>query len=191
MPLLGFATYFLIKAIQDQQKGNKEYESAGAVATETIGAIRMTNALNYQGVATNRFKANLGRAQRHGAKQIWKASFSGAGLFASMFVMYAIGLWYGAKLIADSKASAIVKYPPPTGLTDVNDPTWGSHALFARSRCVYTNEPSKNYTGDSLLQCACNLDYSMALLTTSPIADAVTASPPRSEASSIPPRRHV
>ena len=168
VPLLGFATYFLIKAIQDQQKGNKEYESAGAVATETIGAIRMTNALNYQDVATNRFKANLGRAQRHGAKQIWKASFSGAGLFASMFVMYAIGLWYGAKLIADSKASAIVKYPPPTGLTDVNDPTWGSHALFARSKCVYTNEPSKNYTGDSLLQCACNLDYSMALLTTSP-----------------------
>ena len=43
VPLLGFATYFLIKAIQDQQKGNKEYESAGAVATETIGAIRMTN----------------------------------------------------------------------------------------------------------------------------------------------------
>ena len=43
VPLLGFATYFLIKAIQDQQKGNKEYESAGAVATETIGAIRMTS----------------------------------------------------------------------------------------------------------------------------------------------------
>jgi len=168
VPLLGVATYFLIKAIQDQQKGNKEYESAGAVATETIGAIRVTNALNYQDVATNRFKANLGRAQRHGAKQIWKASFSGGGLFASMFVMYALGLWYGAKLIADSKASALVKYPPPTGLTDVTDPTWGSHALFARSKCVYTNEPSKNYTGDSLLQCACNLDYSMALLITSP-----------------------
>jgi len=168
VPLLGVATYFLIKAIQDQQKGNKEYESAGAVATETIGAIRVTNALNYQDVATNRFKANLGRAQRHGAKQIWKASFSGGGLFASMFVMYALGLWYGAKLIADSKASALVKYPPPTGLTDVTDPTWGSHALFARSKCVYTNEPSKNYTGDSLLQCACNLDYSMALLNTSP-----------------------
>jgi len=168
VPLLGVATYFLIKAIQDQQNGNKEYESAGAVATETIGAIRVTNALNYQDVATNRFKANLGRAQRHGAKQIWKASFSGGGLFASMFVMYALGLWYGAKLIADSKASALVKYPPPTGLTDVTDPTWGSHALFARSKCVYTNEPSKNYTGDSLLQCACNLDYSMALLNTSP-----------------------
>ena len=168
VPLLGVATYFLIKAIQDQQEGNKEYESAGAVATETIGAIRVTNALNYQDVATNRFKANLGRAQRHGAKQIWKASFSGGGLFASMFVMYALGLWYGAKLIADSKASALLKYPPPTGLTDITDPTWGSHALFARSKCVYTNEPSKNYTGDSLLQCACNLDYSMALLNTSP-----------------------
>ncbi|ABO93894.1 ABC(ABCB) family transporter: multidrug (P-glycoprotein-like protein) (ABCB) [Ostreococcus lucimarinus CCE9901] len=102
VPLLGFATFFLIKSIQDMQKGNVEYESAAAVATETIGAIRVTNALNYQNVATNRFKANLGKAQRHGAKQIWKASFAGGGLFASMFIMYALGLWYGAKLIADS-----------------------------------------------------------------------------------------
>jgi hypothetical protein len=127
------------------------------VATETIGAIRVTNALNYQNVATNRFKANLGKAQRYGAKQIWKASFAGGGLFASMFVMYALGLWYGAKLIADSKVSALSKYPPPTGLVDVADATWGSHASFARSMCMYTNDPSKNYTGDALLQCACNL----------------------------------
>jgi len=168
VPLLGFATFFLIKAIQDQQKGNVEYESAGAVATETIGAIRVTNALNYQNVATNRFKANLGKAQRYGAKQIWKASFAGGGLFASMFVMYALGLWYGAKLIADSKVSALSKYPPPTGLVDVADATWGAHATFARSMCMYTNDPSKNYTGDALLQCACNIDYTMAALTTSP-----------------------
>ena len=168
VPLLGFATFFLIKSIQDMQKGNVEYESAAAVATETIGAIRVTNALNYQNVATNRFKANLGKAQRHGAKQIWKASFAGGGLFASMFIMYALGLWYGAKLIADSKVDAIASYPPPAGLTDVTDATWGAHATFARQMCVYTNEPTKNYTGEALLQCACGLDYSMALLTTSP-----------------------
>ena len=168
VPLLGFATFFLIKAIQDMQKGNAEYESAGAVATETIGAIRVTNALNYQRVATKRYQSNLGKAQRYGARQIWRASFAGGGLFASMFVMYALGLWYGAKLIADSKAAALVKYPPPTGLTDINDATWGTHALFASQMCHYSNDPSKNYTGDALLQCACGLDYGMALLSTSP-----------------------
>mmetsp|Transcript_9385 Transcript_9385/g.21148 ORF Transcript_9385/g.21148 Transcript_9385/m.21148 type:complete len:1404 (-) Transcript_9385:64-4275(-) len=168
VPLLGFATFFLIKSIQDQQKGNSEYESAAAVATETIGAIRVTNALNYQNVATNRYKANLGKAQRYGAKQIWKASFAGGGLFASMFVMYALGLWYGAKLIADSKAAALADYPPPSGLGDTSDATWGAHSTYAESVCTYTNEPSKMYTGDSLLQCACNLDYAMASLTTSP-----------------------
>lgn len=168
VPLVGFATFFLIKSIQDLQKGNAEYEAAGAIATETIGAIRVTNALNYQSVATNRYKANLGRAQRYGAKQIWKASFAGGGLFASMFVMYALGLWYGSKMIADSKVAALAKYPPPVGLGDINDATWGNHSLYAEHVCTWTTNPSKHYTGDAFLQCACNLDYTMADLTTSP-----------------------
>ena len=72
----------------------------------------------------------------------------------------------------DSKAS-IVKYPSD-GFDGCQRPDVGIARAFARSRCVYTNEPSKNYTGDSLLQCACNLDYSMAR-PRQLIADAATA----------------
>ena len=168
VPLLGFSTYFLIKAIQDTQKGNVEYDSAGAIATETIGAIRVTTALNFQRVATSRYQSNLGKAQRYGSKQLWKVSFAGGGLFASMFVMYALGLWYGSKLIADSKANALAKYPAPSGLTDINDATWGAHANFSSIKCTYMNDPNRVYTGESLSQCACALDYTMAGLSTSP-----------------------
>jgi ATP-binding cassette subfamily B (MDR/TAP) protein 1 len=49
VPLLAGALYFLVKATTQLTAANPEYEKAGAVATESLNACRVTSALNAQG----------------------------------------------------------------------------------------------------------------------------------------------
>ena len=71
MSLLAGATYMLIQATTLMSKANPAYEKAGAVATESITAIRVTSALNAQGNAAGRYEAHLGEAERHATKNLW------------------------------------------------------------------------------------------------------------------------
>ena len=92
----------------------------------SIGAIRVTSALNAQGSAAARYGVNLGpNAMR---RRISGASPSPAAASWSMFFMYAFGLWFGAYLIATSTDKAMKDHPAPAGLIDPFDETWGAHA---------------------------------------------------------------
>ena len=159
-PLLAFATLMLIKATTLLTQANPAYEKAGAIATESIGAIRVTSALNAQGSAAARYEANLGEAERHATKNQWRIAFAGGGLFGSMFFMYAFGLWFGAYLIATSTDKAMKDHPAPAGLIDPFDETWGAHANQSAALCFDT-KTGDAYTGDALLTCACSLDYAI------------------------------
>ena len=159
VPLLALATWGLIKATTLLQQANPAYEKAGAVATESVGAARVVAALNAQADAAARYESHLGEAEKHATKNQWRISFASGGLFGSMFFMYAFGLWFGAYLIASSTDDAMKKYPPPPGLTDPLDPTWGAHANHSAALC-FDSKTGAFYEGDALLACACALDYS-------------------------------
>ena len=70
------------------------------------------------------------------------------------------GLWFGAYLIAESTETALKDYPPPSGLTDKSDATWGTHAVLSDALC-YDIQTGNKYSGDALLTCACAIDYSI------------------------------
>ena len=160
VPLLGLATYFLIRATTLLTQANPAYEKAGAIATESIGAARVTTALNAQSAVARRYEANLGEAEAHATKNQWRISFANGGLFGAMFFMYAFGLWFGAYLIADSTDAAMRSYPPPAGLTDPFDPDWGAHANVSAVSC-FDSRSGDAYVGDAMLACACSLDYTL------------------------------
>jgi len=52
-----------------------------------------------QGRAAARYEAHLSEAERHSTANQWRISYANGGLFGSMFIMYAFGLWFGAYLI--------------------------------------------------------------------------------------------
>ena len=160
VPLLGIATYFLIKATTLMAQANPAYEKAGAVATESITSARVTSALNAQPVFAARYESHLGEAEQHATKNQWRISFANGGLFGAMFLMYAFGLWFGAYLIASSIDQAMKDHPPPEGLVDTASLKWGLHAEQARALC-FDVKSGKSYTGDALLACACDLDYTI------------------------------
>ena len=160
VPLLGLATWGLIKATTLLQQANPAYEKAGAVATESVGAARVVAALNAQADAAARYESHLGEAEKHATRNQWRISFASGGLFGSMFFMYAFGLWFGAYLIASSTDDAMKKYPPPSGLTDPLDATWGAHANHSAALC-FDAKTGDFYEGDARLACACALDYSL------------------------------
>ena len=162
MPALGVATVWLVRSIGIITSNAASYAAASAVATETLGAIRVTAALNYQPQAARRYASYLGKAQQDATRSLWHASFAGGSLFATMFFMYALGLWYGEKLIADSSRRAMRNHPAPMGLLDVNSLQWGAHARYATDLCYYNTDASKPYTGDALINCACALNYQYA-----------------------------
>ena len=160
LPLLVVATYFLIKATTALTAANPDYENAGAVAVESLTSSRVTAALNDQPAAAARYERHLRGAEAHATKCQWRISFANGGLFGSMFFMYAFGLWYGAYLIAESTETALKDYPPPSGLTDKSDATWGTHAVLSDALC-YDIQTGNKYSGDALLTCACAIDYSI------------------------------
>jgi ATP-binding cassette subfamily B (MDR/TAP) protein 1 len=160
VPLLALATWGLIKATTLLQQANPAYEKAGAVATESVAAARVVAALNAQAAAAARYESHLGEAEAHATKNAWRISFANGGLFGSMFFMYAFGLWFGAYLIASSTDQAMKDYPPPAGLIDVADATWGAHANQSLALC-YDSKTGERYEGDALLTCACALDYAL------------------------------
>jgi hypothetical protein len=47
-------------------KANPAYEKAGAEATESITAVRVTNALNFQGRSAARYEAHLSEVETDG-----------------------------------------------------------------------------------------------------------------------------
>ena len=63
VPLLAGALYFLVKATTQLTAANPEYEKAGAVATESLNACRVTSALNAQGRVAERYESHLGDAE--------------------------------------------------------------------------------------------------------------------------------
>ena len=160
VPMLAGALYFLVKATTKLTAANPEYEKAGAIATESLTACRVTSALNAQGRVAERYESHLGDAERVATKNLWNISFANGGLFGVMFIMYAAGLWFGAYLISDSTNGAMSKYPPPAGLLDPFDASWGQHANISAMLC-YEAKTGDAYVGDALLACACALDYSI------------------------------
>ena len=89
-----------ITASQNQTLG--QYAAAGGLATESLGAIRTVTALNAQPDVISRYRVFLFKAMQVGIIKGFKVGLGNGSVFGACFLTYALGFWYGAKLVADS-----------------------------------------------------------------------------------------
>ena len=77
------------------------YNKAGSAAQEVLGSIRTVFAFNAEAKEAERYSSSVKAAQKEGEKKGYITAII-AGLFIMvMWLTYALGLWFGSKLIAD------------------------------------------------------------------------------------------
>lgn len=107
IPLVIISTVIYVSIIQNKDKKMAAaYSGAGGLAEEAIGAIKTVKSLTGETYETERFVDKLTEVRKKVLKYtIW----SGVGIGLIFFVMlssYALGFWYGSKLIVDQDINA-------------------------------------------------------------------------------------
>jgi ATP-binding cassette, subfamily B (MDR/TAP), member 1 len=73
----------------------------GGLATETLNSIRTVTALNAQIESINKYRVFLLEAMQIGIRKGFNVGLGNGLLFGACFGTYALGFWYGGKLVAD------------------------------------------------------------------------------------------
>ena len=94
----------MIQAVTDATNESAgQYAQAGGLATEMLTGIRTVTALNAQPDAITRYRKFILKAMNIGLIKGLKVGLGNGFTFCASFFTYALGFWYGAKLIADQK----------------------------------------------------------------------------------------
>jgi ABC-type multidrug transport system fused ATPase/permease subunit len=103
IPLFGLSGVIVGKAIADGTSSSQSvYAQAGAVAQETLSNIRTVTAFGNQQRFYQKFSNLLQKTVQVNERKSW---ISGAGFgtfFGLLYGLFALGFWYGAKLIVDT-----------------------------------------------------------------------------------------
>ncbi|KAH9132473.1 hypothetical protein AeRB84_021133, partial [Aphanomyces euteiches] len=101
MPLSSVSVAFLMKRLQQSAiHTQKVYAAAGAVAEETIGAMRTVASLNGEARAMAKYAANVAEAETVTIGVSTFVSVAFGWVFCLIWFTYAIGLWYGGWLVS-------------------------------------------------------------------------------------------
>ncbi|XP_060590153.1 ATP-dependent translocase ABCB1-like isoform X2 [Ruditapes philippinarum] len=101
-PLLAGAAFIMSKLVGMASGAElKAYAKAGAVAEEVLGAIRTVVAFGGQEKECERYENNLVEAKSQGIKKGLVNGVSMGVVWMILFLAYALGFWYGAKLSRD------------------------------------------------------------------------------------------
>lgn len=102
---LYLGTFMITAVTAAQNQSFEQYAAAGGLATESISAIRTVTALNMQPGVIARYRKYLFEAMRVGVIKGLNVGLGHGGLFCVIFFTYALGFWYGGKLVADDLAN--------------------------------------------------------------------------------------
>ncbi|OQR88849.1 ATP-binding Cassette (ABC) Superfamily, partial [Achlya hypogyna] len=101
MPMMAITMTFLIKRLRDSTaQSQRVYAAAGAVAEETIGAIRTVASLNGEPRAVKKYDEIVQKAEVDTLGLARFVSFSFGWFMMSIWLTYAIGLWFGGYLLS-------------------------------------------------------------------------------------------
>jgi len=93
----------MIKSIQKFTSASaKAYETAGGYAEQALTQIRTVRSLNGEELELENYSKNLDSVRRVSVKYGIIAGISMAFIFFVLYTSYAVGLWYGSKLVEDS-----------------------------------------------------------------------------------------
>lgn len=101
-PIIGAAGAFMINAVTEAtNKSHEQYAGAGGLASESLGAIRTVTAFNMQTDIITKYRGFLIDAMNVGILKGTKIGLGNGLVFGCAFLTYALGFWYGARLVAD------------------------------------------------------------------------------------------
>ncbi|KAF1785308.1 P-loop containing nucleoside triphosphate hydrolase [Phytophthora cactorum] len=106
MPFMAGSMGVLLKIMQKRAVHSQQmYAEAGAVAEETLGSIRTVSSLNAEKRAIDKYNERALAAEETNI-QVGKLSSIAFGFFmCCVWLMYAVGLWYGGSKVARDKTS--------------------------------------------------------------------------------------
>jgi len=100
-PLAAFGAWYMSFATtQGQAQVSDAYAAAGGVASETLSEMRTVSALGAQDRQSEKYRSKLEKARHAGVLKSIKVGFANGLLFASGNLMMAVGLGYGAAMMA-------------------------------------------------------------------------------------------
>ena len=112
IPMLAISGTLYVFSIQKQTSVTaKSYAAAGAISEEALNGIKTVASLSGQEKELARYRNAL---DKHKKTAIKFAAFSGSAMgfvWFTLFGMYALGFWYGSKLIHDGTTNAIRDRP--------------------------------------------------------------------------------
>ncbi|XP_063421437.1 ATP-dependent translocase ABCB1-like isoform X2 [Mytilus trossulus] len=101
-PLLAVTGFVMNKLVADMSsKESEAYAKAGAVAEEVFSSIRTVVSFGGQQKECQRYNSHLQNAKDVGIKKGYTNGFSVGLVYVVMFGAYALGFWYGAKLVRE------------------------------------------------------------------------------------------
>jgi ATP-binding cassette, subfamily B (MDR/TAP), member 1 len=104
MPCIAVSLGFLLQTMRARTEfAQKIYAEAGAVAEETLGQMRTVASNNGEQRAIRLYNAKAQKAEDENIKLARITAVVIGVFFGSMWLMYAAGLWYGGKRVADAK----------------------------------------------------------------------------------------
>jgi ATP-binding cassette subfamily B (MDR/TAP) protein 1 len=95
------AGFYMITAITAaQNQSSSQYAAAGGLASEALNGIRTITALNGQPLVISKYRIFLLDAMNVGINKGFHVGLGNGSVFGACFLTYALGFWYGAKLVA-------------------------------------------------------------------------------------------
>jgi len=88
----------------------ESYAAAGTVAEEVISAIRTVFAFGGEAKEVERYERNLFPAMRSGIRRNFITGLGNGIMWACVYSGFALGLWYGIKMVLDSRADMTNEY---------------------------------------------------------------------------------
>lgn len=111
MPLLALCLSWLIKTLRERTAfSQSKYAEAGAIAEETLSAIRTVASFNGEKRAVAKYAAHAKSAEVENIRLARVVSVVVGIVFGTIWLTYAAGLWYGAKLVSTQTISPKVVF---------------------------------------------------------------------------------
>ncbi|KAJ2805356.1 hypothetical protein H4R20_002121, partial [Coemansia guatemalensis] len=107
LPIIaGSASLMGILLAENTSGGQDAYAAAGSVADEVLGSIKTVMAFGGEQRESERFKEKIEEARAAGQRKAWVVGGNMGFIMFSIYSIYALGFWYGGKLVREGRMDA-------------------------------------------------------------------------------------
>ncbi|KAJ2777742.1 hypothetical protein H4R18_004989 [Coemansia javaensis] len=108
LPLMaGSGALMGILLAENTAGGQDSYAAAGSVADEVLSSIKTVMAFGGQARELERFRKRIAEARAAGLRKSWIIGGCMGFIMFSIYGVYALGFWYGGKLVREGKMTSV------------------------------------------------------------------------------------